>query len=396
MSPQTSEPLDNPDTLSRARRRRASRMLTQLKADDREAFLEGLARQVSPTIDLFILAILAGFLIGLGFRFDQRALLVAGALLAPRMAPVAGMALAAVSGSTRFFLRMLAGLTVAILLLALASGLSGGLRFGGDPDLILAANHTRINVVDFTLLMAGAILMTLKLAGGHEIPALPSAAVAYELALPLGVASVGLVRGDAGLWHGALLTFGLHLTWGVVAGMGVLIILGFRPLTGNGRSLAAAMILMGIVALISAAGLGASILAAVPTPTPTPTPTATPTPTQTSTATPTHTMTPTNTPTVTPTHTPTHTATPTPPSAIVIRTGGLGAILRDGPDGTQVGFLAEADLVQVIGGPEAVEDEIWWQVRTQDGEEGWLLGVLMATFTPTPSITPSGVASPTP
>ncbi len=395
MSPQTSEPLNNPEHLSRARRRRASRMLTQLQADERESFLEGLARQVSPTVDLFVYAILAGLLIGLGFRFDQRALLVAGALLAPRMAPVAGMALAAVSGSTRFFLRMFAGLVVAILLLALASGLSGGLRFGDDPDLILAASHTRINVIDFTLLIAGAVLMALKLAGGHEIPALPSVAVAYELALPLGVASVGLVRGDSGLWHGALLTFGLHLTWGVVAGMGVLIILGFRPLTGSSRSLAAAMILMGIVALISAAGLGASILAAVPTPTPTPTPTATPTLTQTPTATPTLTATPTNTPTVTPTHTPTHTATPTPPSAIVVRTGGLGAILRDAPDGTDVGFLAEADAVHVIGGPETIEDEIWWQIRTQDGEEGWLLGVLLATLTPTPSATPSLASTPT-
>ena len=396
MNPQTSEPLNNPDKLSRARRRRARRMLTQLQADERESFLEALARQVSPSVDLFVYAILAGLLIGLGFRFDQRALLVAGALLAPRMAPVAGMALAAVSGSTRFFLRMLAGMVVAILLLSLASGLSGGLRFGDDPDMILAANHTRINVIDFTLLMAGAILLTLKLAGGHEIPALPSAAVAYELALPLGVASVGLVRGNPDLWQGALLTFGLHLTWGVVAGMGVLIILGFRPLTGSSRSLAAAMILMGIVALISAAGLGASILAAVPTPTPTPTATATPTPTRTPTTTPTHTATSTSTPTMTPTPMPTHTATPTPPSAIVVRTGGLGAILRDGPDGTQVGFLAEAEAVQVIGGPEAVEDEIWWQVRTQDGEEGWLLGVLLATLTPTPSTTPSVVASPTP
>jgi hypothetical protein len=80
----------------------------------------------------------------------------------------------------------------------------------------------------------------------------------------------------------------------------------------------------------------------------------------------------------------------------VIRTGGLGAILRDAPDGTDVGFLAEADAVQVIGGPETIEDEIWWQIRTQDGEEGWLLGVLLATLTPTPSATPSLVASPTP
>jgi hypothetical protein len=396
MNQHTSEPLNNPDRLTRARRRRAQRMLTQLKADDREAFLEELALQVSPTIDLFIYALLAGLLIGLGFRFDQRALLVAGALLTPRMAPVAGMALAAISGSPRFFLRMLSGLGLALILLLVAAGLSGGIGARPDASLILAAGHTKLNVIDFGLLLAGSVLMANGLVRSQRILTLPSAAVAYELALPLGAAGVGLVLGNPDLWQRTLLTFGMHLTWAVVAGMGVLAILGFRPLTGSGHSLVAAMSLMGIVALFSAAGLGASVLASLPTPTPTPTPTSTPT--GTATATPTATASPTASATATPTRTstPTWTSTPTPPLAIVVRTGGQGAILRDAPDGTDVGFLAEADAVQVIGGPETIGDKIWWQIRTQDGEEGWLLGVLLATLTPTPSVTPLSVSSPTP
>ena len=104
MNSQTTEPLHDPDYLSRARRRRTRRMLTQLQADEREVFLEWLAHQTSPTVAFFIYALLAGLFIGVGFRFDQRALLIAGALLAPSMGPVAGMALAAVSGSLRFFI----------------------------------------------------------------------------------------------------------------------------------------------------------------------------------------------------------------------------------------------------------------------------------------------------
>lgn len=220
MEPQTTESLHDPERLSRVRRRRARRMLTQLKADEQEIFLEELAHQVSPTFDLFLFALISGLLVGVGFRFDQRAMLIAGALLAPRMAPVAGLTLSAVTGSPRFFLRMLAGLGVASALLALAAGLSGGLGANTGAGLILAAGHVKLNLIDFSLLLVGAVLMNRGLVKNVRLPALPSAAVAYELVLPLGAAGVGLFRGDPDLWQGALLTFGLHLTWAVVAGLG--------------------------------------------------------------------------------------------------------------------------------------------------------------------------------
>ena len=91
------QPVDDPESLPRARRRRANRMLTQMRADEREAYLEELAHQVSPGIDLYLFAGVAGLFIGLAFRFDQLALLVAAVLVAPRLAPEAGMALAASS-----------------------------------------------------------------------------------------------------------------------------------------------------------------------------------------------------------------------------------------------------------------------------------------------------------
>jgi hypothetical protein len=371
-------------------------MLTQLKADERESFLEVLAHQVSPTVDLFLLAILAGLLVGLGFRFDQRALLVGGTLLAPRMAPVVGMALAAVSGSPRFFLRMLAAISLAIALLGVVAGFIGGYEIGPKPGLILAVGHTKLNLVDFTLLLMGAILMASGLARKERVPQLASAAVAYELALPIGVTGIGLVMDDPDLWQRALLTFGLHLTWAVVAGLGTLTVLGFRPLTGSSTSLAAAMILMAFVAMFGGVGMGVSVLASIPTPTATPTITPTPTATATPTITPTHTSTATATRTATATHTSTATPTPTPPSAIVIGTGDQGAILRDEPGGVIVGFVAEGDTILVIGGPNELKGSLWWFVRTVDEIEGWLIGNLMATLTPTPSITPAGLETPTP
>jgi hypothetical protein len=383
----------DPEQQSPARRRRARRMLTQLRADEREEFLEGLGHRVTPGLDLFLWAAGSGLLIGLGYRFDQPALLIGGALLAPRMSPIAGLSLAAVSGSTRFFLRLTAALALAMVLACAVSGAVGGLGISANANLLLAFGHVKLNLVDFALLLVGAVAVAVSMARTGEISALGSAAVAYEVLLPLGAFGVGLVRGETELIEGGLLTFGMHLTWAVAVGLATLALQGFRPLTGSGHSLAAAIGLMGLVGVLGAYGLGASVLAVMPTPTPTPTATPTITPTPTATATRTATPTPTATPTKTPTSTPTATATATPPRGIVIRTGGRGAILREvpSPGGASVGFLAEGDPLEVIGGPEQVGAQIWWKVRAVSGSQittGWLLGDLLGTVTPTSAPTP--------
>jgi hypothetical protein len=387
MTAGASQPLQDPERLTRARQRRARRMLTQLQADEREAHLEDLARRVTPGVGLFLYLLAAAVPVGLGFRFDQRGLLLAGVLLAPAMGPVAGMALAAVSGAPRFFLRLLGAFALGALAFCAVAGVAGGLAASPGHTSILAAGHTKLNLVDFAVLLAGAILVAVGLARRAEIHPLASAAVAYEILLPLGAAGIGVVRGDAHLWQGALLTFGLHLTWAVVAAVGTLSVLGFRPLIGGGHSLIAAIALIGIVGLLSAFGLGASVLAAAPTPTPTATPTPTPTATRTPTPTATGTRTATATATSTSTATATPTATPTPVKAIVYGGGDVGVILRQSPSGTAMTGLFHGMALEIIGGPQQVGGQAWWQVRTATGEVGWILGAYLATLTPTPTPT---------
>jgi len=390
MSNQTSEPYDPLDRNSAARRRRARRMLTQLRADERESFLEGLAHLVTPGASFFLRMLAAGLLIGLGFRLDQQALLIAGALVAPAMGPLMGMALGAVSGSVRFFLRMLAAMLVGLALLALLAGGSGALAAPASNSYLLALGHTGLNLVDFGLIMLAAGYMAAILARQERMSDLASAAIAYEIILPLGAAAVGLLRLDADLWQGALLTFGLHLAWALVVAVIVLAAHGFRPLTGSSGSLAAAVALMGLVAVLSAAGLGASVLAALPTPTPTATATPTASATPTATFTPTATGTPTRTATPTITPTATNTPTPTPMPAVVARTGGTGAVVRVTPDAgaPHVGFVADGAEMLVLEGPLTIGDSTWWHVRytTVLGEtlEGWLQGDYLATATPAP------------
>ncbi|MEJ2011708.1 MAG: DUF389 domain-containing protein [Anaerolineales bacterium] len=390
MSTQASEPYDPLDSNSAARRRRARRMLTQLRADEREAYLEGLAHLVTPEVSFFVRALAAGLLIGFGFRLDQRALLVAGALIAPTMGPLMGLALGAVSGALRFFLRMLAAVAIALALLGVVGGASGAIAAPASTPYLMALGHTSLNLIDFGLIMIAAGYMATVMAREERLSDLASAAITYEVALPLCAAALGLMRLEPELWQGALLTFGLHLAWALVVAVAVLAAHGFRPLTGSSGSLAAAVALMGLVAIVSAAGLGASVLAALPTPTPTPTATPTATATPTVTATPTATATATLTPTPTITPTPTNTATPTPMPAVVARTGGTGAVVRVEPDplAPHVGFVADGAEMLVLEGPLQIAESRWWHVRytTLLGEtlEGWLQGDYLATATPAP------------
>jgi len=384
MTDHTSEPIAGADQLAKARRRRAGRRLSQLQADEREAYQDSLAAAVTPAAGYFAFALIAGVLIGLGFRLEQQALLVAGALLAPRLGPVAGLSLAAVSGSPRFFGRMLAALVLGIGLAALGAGLGFGLGRASGEGPLLAYSHSKLDLIDFALLLGGAVWMAERLASRERVGGVPSVAVAYEILLPLGAVITGILQSSPELQRGGALTFGLHLSFAVAAGLLTLLVLGLRPLTGGGRSLGAAVILIGLLGLVSAAGLGTSVLAALPTPTPTPTSTPTPTQTPTRTATPTPTSTVTPTPTASSTPTATATATPTPPSAIVIGTGQQGAILRDAPEGAPIGFVAEGELLLVIAGPELRSTGFWWLVLKEDGTQGWLVGKFLATLTPTP------------
>jgi hypothetical protein len=387
MSFEPLQPVDDPESLPRARRRRANRMLTQMRADEREAYLEELAHQVSPGVDLYLLAAASGLLAGLSFRFDQLALLVAAVLVAPRLTPVAGMALAAVCGSLRYFGRQIGAILLTLLLVALTAGLLGGIADASTAS-VLAAGYAGLNLIDFVVVLAGAALLGVSLARNGTVEPVASALLAYELFLPAAAAGYGLVTGQTAVWQGALLTTVLNLSWAVVACGLVLVLYGFRPLTGSGYSLPAAIGLMAAIGLVSALNLGVSMLAAVPTPTPTPSPTpsATATPPPTATRSPSATATASITPTAT--RTPTATVTPTPPAGIIFGTGGAGVLLRDTPGGESTSGLIEGLPLVILAGPQMVGGEPWLQVRVDDGREGWILARYVATLTPIPSPTP--------
>lgn len=101
-------------------------------------------------------------------------------------------------------------------------------------------------------------------------------------------------------------------------------------------------------------------------------------------------------PTVTrgvPTVIPTVTAAPTldvssPPDEItvgfygvVVNTNDNGVTVRGGPstDNARLLTAAEGRVLLIIGGPEENGDFVWWQVRLDDGTEGWIAGTFLAS-----------------
>jgi hypothetical protein len=384
-------------------------MLGRLMDDTRDSYLSELTHSVSPGIDLFLKAVLSGLLLGLAFRFEQRTLLVAAALAAPSMAPLAGMALASVSGSMRVFIRLLAALAIAIVIQSSVSGLVGGLNIPPFTASSFANSFAMLHPIDLALLLMGAILMCTSLARGRKVSPLASAAVAYEILIPAGVVGLGVVRDHPELWQGGLLTFGAHLVWAAVICVGTLLLLGFRPLGKRKLTLATSIILMAIVALLAVGITTVYALSNIPfmitTPAPTPTRISIPTPTQTATpsATPLPTASPTTSPSPTITSSPTVTPTPERVLAIIWGTGDLGAYLREGPsrETDPLGFLQEGTLLEILGEPEQVDEETWWNVRVSYDEqilEGWVMHGLLATVTPTvtPTSTPADTPTPSP
>jgi hypothetical protein len=103
----TSQPIPE-DNGSPARRRRERRQFSPSNTSQRAALLDHLAEKSIPSFDFFVFCFLGGLLLGAAALLDSPALLILAALAAPCLTPVAGLSLAAIVGSGRFFLLTLA------------------------------------------------------------------------------------------------------------------------------------------------------------------------------------------------------------------------------------------------------------------------------------------------
>lgn len=89
-----------------------------------------------------------------------------------------------------------------------------------------------------------------------------------------------------------------------------------------------------------------------------------------------------------PTAQPTFTPVPTPDVAVapetitvgyyaqVVNTDNVGVTVRGGPSTSNapLTIAAEGSILLVLDGPAEANDFLWWQVRLENGSEGWVAG----------------------
>lgn len=393
---------ENPDDLSPARRRRARRrVISLLTPDERASFLDEVAHKAAPSFDFFLFSLVAGGIIGLAYLLDSPHLLILGALFAPRMLPAVGISLGTVLGSAEYFRRSSGGLLVSSFLVLFSGAVIGLVaRLWLPLDLLQVYSHSQLTWPPFVLLGLGAALTAATLVKENWRVQVASVAMAYALFTPLSAAGFGLGSGLPHLWPAGLVLFAIHLAWATLLGAATLAAMGFRPLTLFGYSFGGAIALGLILLAIGFGGAGAVVggQIALPTATFTPTPTQTLTPTLTATPEP-PTSTPTPTITPTPSLTPTITLTPTatPVQALVIVGEGFnGAVLRDAPNGRNIGSLFNGSVVEILGETQLDENNRTWVkvLSLETNTEGWLLQSLLVTATPEGGV-PTATETPT-
>ena len=406
---------------SRARRRRAQRRAYfPTDEGERATLFTHLAKRAFPSYELFIFALVAGAIMGLGYFLDSQSLLIFGVLVAPLLTPLIGMSLGIVAGAGRLFAQTFFALLISSLLFCISGVIAGyATRIFPQPRTFNEAFlHSRLWAPDFFVLAIGAILITISFVRSEQRPYLPSALIAYELFLPLTAAAFGLGSGVEGLGIPGLFVFLVHFAWATLFCILTLFFLRFYPTSLAGFSFTGLIIITVIAWLAISTGAldWIQIRAGLATPKPEPavpttpplplvptiTPTDTPEPVTAVIGVPTFTPSRTPTPrpsiTIPPTEPPTSTVTaePTPIIALIRASEGGGAFIREKPGGIVVATLGNGSTVTIIPDDlQEVNNVVWVHVFAIVNDirvEGWMIQSVLVTATPVPDWQPSATS----
>ncbi|HSO13144.1 MAG TPA: DUF389 domain-containing protein [Anaerolineales bacterium] len=409
---------------ARARRRRAQRRAYfPTDEGERAVLFTHLAKRAFPSYELFIFAVVAGAIMGLGYFLDSQSLLIFGVLVAPLMTPWIGMSLGIVAGTGRLFAQTFIALIVSSFLIFMGGVIAGfATRIFPQPRTFNEAFiHIRLWPPDFFVLSVGAVLITLSFVRSEQRPYLPSVLVAYEFFLPLCATGFGLGSGVGGLWPQGVLVFLVYFAWATLFCILTLFFLRFYPTSLGGFSFTGLILVILIAWLATSTGAldWVKIQTGLSTPEPDPTvqatstlplvPTITPTVTLAPvtavigvpTLTPSRTPTPRPISTVPPTRTPTSTVTaePTPIIALIRASEGGGAFIREKPGGMVLATLGNGATVTIVPNDlQEVNNVVWvhvFAIINDERVEGWMIQAVLVTATPIPDWQPSPTSSAT-
>ena len=318
---------------SEARRRYKKRGLYTEPKDSRQVFQNELSHKLIPSLGDYILALLAGACAGAALMLNANPLWILSAALIPFCGPFLGMALSAVAGSPRFFVKSLGKQLLSSLLFWAGSAAAVLiLRGQHSPAEAAAAFFTAYSIPAILTVVVSTVVCVLQLKRSEPLSlgAFSSSLMIFLMA-PLTVAAWGFFCGSRHMILPALET---GLVYSLMAlGLAAIVFILLRAFSADVKSILMTVVLIAAGAAAAADGFGLlavsfrdrfdrqradmlqeiNLVTFTPTYTATATPTSTATPTATNTSTPTSTFTATPvTPTTTATATATNTATMTP------------------------------------------------------------------------------------
>jgi len=337
-----------------------------------------------------------------------------GAVLAPGAVwPLASLVFGLGMADTRYLRRGLGLLLAAWALFGFAGLVAGwwAQRAGRAVEAWESLSQPALPVLIATFL-AGVWAAGLLPSRREEALFLPGVLLTWTLWRPMFFAGALFAAGHSQAAGTAWLSAVTHLVWAMSAWAGMLLLRGWTPVRYRGYGALLLLVVLSMVtfaAYLAAATPSAPARAGLPPalPTLTPQPTSSATiaspaePTSTPTASPTPSPRPTPTP-IPPTRTPTPSPslTPTPPArvdAVVVPPPRYrGIYLREGPgfQYQRLRGLMEGTRVEILTEEEPVEaDGYWWVwVLAYPPEDepiyGWVLAHLVATVTPTSTLSP--------
>jgi hypothetical protein len=379
------------------RRRRAIRSNDSTQQRDIGDQLSSILERSTPNLDFFLLSILCGLIISIGYAIDSNAILMFGIFVSPFLGPWVGALLSSTIGELRYFKQTIGGFFTSILMALIASVLVGGVsRFFASNNHIHAYYHSHLWWPDILLMVVGTIILILRFVQSDVRPIIPSLMVSYAFYLPVSVAGFGLGAGIDGLWPAGLFVFFVHLAISLLISLVMFFYLGVRPNSVNGFAITGGLILVSIIILVLFGGFGGKIqgntsanVAAVLPETPTVV-VPSETPFATKTAAPIASNTPiiaTFTATVVlPTLTPINTGVPASVIGKIMSMESNGVVVRISPGGVAVTTVLNNYPVRILSDPPVIDENGEWVhviIIDQLKEiEGWILSKYIITATP--------------
>lgn len=366
--------------------------------------LTALLEKATPNLDWFVLSILSGLILGMGYILDSNALLMLGIFMTPFLGPWIGILLSSMINEIKLLKLTSGGFSVGLFLSFTSAAIVGlASRFITPVGTNQVYYHSHLWWPDLFMVVIGTILLTLRFIQSDTQPIIPSLMLAYGIYLPLSVSGYGLGFGVKDLFINGLLVFIIHLSISLIISFGLLVYLGFKPRTAGEVFLPGSLLLTSVIILLlinsfnqdspnqTSPTLSEVKISSTPNPV-----SVSNMPTETAVLLPTPTLIPTITRTIPPEIS--KTPAPTLPSGLsntentgvfgkILAFGSNGVVIRKSPDGPGITTIENDYVVELLPDePVIINGEEWVHVlvigQTQK-IDGWVVKTYIIFGTPT-------------